>query len=80
MIAIPPEVVPLFYVGTRHGCPAGTHSVIVVHVGELNLPTGRMIVQDPRWGIDREVPLAAGAAPGVCGRWSPRACSPRISA
>jgi hypothetical protein len=57
MTAIPPDFASMFHPGTRYGWPDGTHSVIDVHaVGELKLPTGRLIAQDPRWGIYREVP------------------------
>lgn len=57
---------PMFCAGTRYGWPDGTHSVIdVVVVGELKLPTGRLIAQDPGWGQHREVtPFTVPIPPG----------------
>jgi hypothetical protein len=47
----------MFRAGARYGWTDGTRSVIDVRaVGELKLPTGQLIAQDPGWGPRPQVP------------------------
>jgi len=55
----------MFRAGTRYGWPDGTHSVIDVRaVGELKLPTGRLVAQDPRWEHRKVPPFSVPVPPG----------------
>jgi len=65
MPLMPSDFGPMFCAGTRYGWPDGTHSVINVHaVGELKLPTGSLIAQDPRWEHPRVPPFTVPVPPG----------------
>ena len=65
MPARPSDFDPMFRAGTRYAWPDGTHSVIEVHaVGELKLPTGRLIAQDPRWEHRKVAPFTVPVLPG----------------
>jgi hypothetical protein len=52
MGTVPPDVGTMFRAGTRYGWDDGTYSVIDVRaVGEMKLPTGRLVAQDPGWEL-----------------------------
>jgi len=63
-----PDFGPMFRAGTRYSWPNGTNSVIDVRiVGELKLPTGRLVAQDPGWGLHPKV--LPFTVPIPCGRY-----------
>lgn len=61
-----PDVDSMFRVGARYRWADGTYSTINVRlVGELRLPTGRLVAQDPGWGIRPRVqPFVETLRPG----------------
>ncbi|MBA9003102.1 DUF4241 domain-containing protein [Thermomonospora cellulosilytica] len=62
----PPDFDPMFRVGTRYRWDDDDPSVIDVQpVGELYLPSGRLIAQDPGWGAHpRVAPFTVTVPPG----------------
>ena len=66
MVTAPPNADLMFRAGTRYGWNDGTYSLIDIQaIGELKLLTGRLMAQDPGWGMHPGVqPFTVGVPPG----------------